>query len=91
MNPGHPLAQNGHGQVTRALAQTVLDTLRDAGLPDAGPLADQLNAAGTTIGLERLESLLDLCLARFGPTCGLAMGARARPATFRIVLPSESA
>lgn len=82
MNPGHPLAQNGHGQVTRALAQTVLDTLRDAGLSEAGPLADRLNDTGTTIGLDRLESLLDLCRARFGPTCGLAMGARARPATF---------
>lgn len=74
--------QNGHGQVTRALAQTVLDTLRESGLPDAGALADGLKETGTTIGIDRLEHLLDVCRERFGPACGLAMGARARPATF---------
>ena len=39
MNPGHPLAQNGHGSVSRALVQTVLDAVRDTPLPQADALA----------------------------------------------------
>ena len=46
MNPGHPLAQNGHGSVSRALVQTVLDAVRDTPLPQADALAQRLAEEG---------------------------------------------
>jgi AraC-like DNA-binding protein len=82
MNPGQPLAQTGQGAVSRALVQTVLDTLRDSRLPDARHLAERLADPAAVPDMAQLERLLDACAQEQGPDCGLAMGARARPATF---------
>ena len=82
MNPGHPLAQNGHGSVSRALVQTVLDAVRDTPLPQADALAQRLADPAAVIPLEELEHLLDAYADRAGLACGLQLGAQARPATF---------
>ena len=82
MNPGHPLAQNGHGNVSRALVQTVLDAVRDTSLPQADALAQRLADPAAVIPLEQLEHLLDAYADRAGLACGLQLGAQARPATF---------
>ena len=70
MNPGHPLAQNGHGNVSRALVQTVLDAVRDTSLPQADALAQRLADPAAVIPLEQLEHLLDAYADRAGLACG---------------------
>lgn len=83
MNPGHSLAQNGQGTVSRALAQSVLDAMQGTQLPQGTALARLIaDHPATPIPLEQLEQVLDAYRERAEPAYGLQLGAQARPATF---------
>lgn len=81
MNPGHRLAQSGQGNVSRALAQTLVHAMQ-AHTDVIAPLQRLLADPVAGVPLQALEPVLDAYRMHAGAACGLQWGACARPATF---------